>query len=58
LDYECEGRWPLSVIPGDGTEVSYNYLYLIFLFQFFNAIEAVKINPKFNNIPPLANPCI
>jgi hypothetical protein len=21
LDYECEGRRPLSVIPGDGTEV-------------------------------------
>jgi hypothetical protein len=20
-DYECEGHWPLSVIPGDGTEV-------------------------------------
>jgi hypothetical protein len=21
LDYECEGCWPLSVIPGDGTKV-------------------------------------
>jgi hypothetical protein len=20
-DYECEGHWSLSVIPGDGTEV-------------------------------------